>query len=83
MKGKKQAIIRLVVLAVTLANAILTATGKNPIPFDEAAVTEVLSYVISGVAAVWAWWKNNDMTYEAEEGTRLMRQMKEEKKEEI
>lgn len=62
INGRKEAIIRIIILAVTLANAILTASGKNPIPFDENAVTECLSYIISGVAAVWAWWKNNNVT---------------------
>ena len=76
MDGKKGAIIRLAVLAITLTNAILTALGKNPIPFDETAFTECLSYIISGVAAVWAWWHNNDLTKEAIEGTALMRALK-------
>lgn len=76
MSGKKGAIIRIAVLAITLANAILTAAGKNPIPFDETAFTECLSYIISGIAAVWAWWENNDMTREAAEGTALMKALK-------
>lgn len=76
MSGKKGAIIRIAVLAITTVNAILTASGKNPIPFDESAFTECLSYIISGVAAVWAWWKNSDMTKEAEEGTALTRALK-------
>lgn len=76
MSGKKGAIIRIAVLAITLANAILTAAGKNPIPFDETAFTECLSYIISGIAAVWAWWKNSDMTKEAMAGTRLTHELK-------
>lgn len=65
INGRKEAIIRGIILAVTLINAILTAAGKNPIPFDESAVTEVISYIISGLAAVWAWWKNNNVTEKA------------------
>ena len=76
MSGKKGAIIRIAILAITLANAILTAAGKNPIPFDETAFTECLSYIISGIAAVWAWYKNNDLTREAVEGTALMKALK-------
>lgn len=76
MNGKKGAIIRIAVLAITLANAILTAAGKNPIPFDETAFTECLSYIISGTAAVWAWYKNNDLTKEAVEGTALTKALK-------
>ena len=76
MKGKKGAIIRILVLAITTTNAILTAMGKNPIPFDETSFTECIAYIINGVAAVWAWWKNNDMTKEAVEGTALTHALK-------
>ena len=76
MKGKKGAIIRITVLVITTVNAILTASGKNPIPFDESGFTECLAYILNGVSAVWAWWKNNDMTYEAIEGTALTKALK-------
>lgn len=76
MKGKKGAIIRITVLVITTVNAVLTASGRNPIPFDETAFTECFVYVLNGIAAVWAWWKNNDMTKEAEEGTALMKALK-------
>lgn len=76
MDGKKGAIIRIAVLAITTINAILTASGRNPIPFDESAFTECLSYIISGIAAVWAWYKNNDLTREATEGTALTKALK-------
>lgn len=81
MSGKGKAIIRIAVLIITCLNAILTAAGKNPIPFDENAFTECLAYIINGIAAFWAWWKNNDMTFEAEEGTKVMRSLKEDHKE--
>ena len=76
MNGKNGAIIRIAVLAITTINAILTDSGKNPIPFDESAFTECLSYIISGIAAVWAWYKNNDLTREATEGTALTKALK-------
>ncbi len=76
MDGRKGAIIRIAVLAITLTNAILTAMGKNPIPFDESAFTECLSYIITGIAAVWSWWKNNNMTKEAIEGSALTKALK-------
>lgn len=76
MTGRKGAIIRILVLAITTVNAILTAMGKNPIPFDENAFTECIAYIIQGVSAVWAWWKNNNMTEEALEGSALTRALK-------
>lgn len=65
MNGRKEAIIRGVVLAVTLINSILTASGKNPLPFDESAFNEFVAYAINALAALWAWWKNNNITQEA------------------
>jgi len=59
--------IRLIVTAVLLINAYLTSKGINPIPFDESAVTEVLTQVAAGISCVWAWWKDNNMTKSAQE----------------
>lgn len=56
------AIVRIVALFVTAINAVLTAKGINPIPFDETLVGETACYVVAGAAAVWNWWKNNNIT---------------------
>ena len=60
--GKVKATIRLLVMVVLAVNAALTVAGKNPIPFDETTFTEVATQVAAGLSAVWAWWKNNNMT---------------------
>lgn len=60
--GKVKAMIRLLVMVVLAVNAALTVAGKNPIPFDETTFTEVATQVAAGLSAVWAWWKNNNMT---------------------
>lgn len=80
MNGKKGAIIRIAVLAITTVNAVLTASGKNPIPFDETAFTECLAYIINGVCAVWAWWKNNNITTNAQHAQKVLDRLNREKK---
>lgn len=60
--GKVKAMIRLLVMVVLAVNAALTVAGKNPIPFDETTFTEVATQVAAGLSAVWAWWKNNNVT---------------------
>lgn len=65
-KELSKAIINLVVMAALTINAGLTAKGINPIPFDESAVTEWLTYIASGLSAIWAWWKNNNVTKNAQ-----------------
>lgn len=60
------AIVRMAILFITGINAVLTAKGINPVPLDESLIMEVASYVITGIAALWAWWKNNNVTRAAQ-----------------
>lgn len=62
MKVSKETIVRTVVLFVALLNTVLNACGKNPLPFSDDEVYTGVSAVVSTVAAVWAWWKNNSFT---------------------
>ena len=76
MKEKVVGIVRIASLAILTINSILTAKGINPIPFDEALVTECAVYIANGIAAFWAWWKNNNMTKEAQAAQVLKNNMK-------
>ena len=60
-----KAIIRLLVTFVLVINAGLTTKGLNPIPFDESAVTDVLTQLFAAGSIVWSWWKNNNVTKKA------------------
>ena len=62
------AIVTVVVQMFFVINAILTAAGRNPIPFDETAVTETLTYIITIGWSAWAWWRNNNLTKAAVKG---------------
>ena len=65
-KMRGEAIARLVVNIILLANWILTLTGKNPIPFSEEIVYTWLSGIFSSVGLLWgAYWKNNNLTSNA------------------
>lgn len=79
MKNKgisAETIIRTIVLAVTLANTILTSAGKNPLPFAEDELYTLLSNVATVAASVWAWWKNNSFTTEAIEADEVLKGLK-------
>ena len=76
----KQAIIRLVVLAILLINQILITLGWNPFPFSEKQIYEAVSSVATVVMAVWAWWKNNSVTKEAQKADKHLRELKEARK---
>lgn len=57
--------VRTVALFVALLNQILVAFGISPIPFDSEQVELVASSAITGVLAIWAWWKDADITKHA------------------
>lgn len=65
MKISKGTIIRTAVLILALVNNGLVIAGKSPLPITDEALTQGLSYAITTVAALIAWWKNNSFTKEA------------------
>ena len=70
MKNQRtNAIIRLVVMAVLMV--------KNPIPFDEAELTEWLTVAAAGLSTLWSWWKNNNITKKAQEAQNTLQGLKE------
>lgn len=75
-KDRLKAIFRIFVMIVGVVNAILTAKGINPIPFDESQVAEVCSYIFAGLMAVWSWWKDAPITDEAIMSHRWLMQLK-------
>lgn len=80
---KAKAITRLIVMAVLTVNAALTLAGKNPLPFDENAVTEVATQVAAGLSALWAWWKNNNVTQAAQLAQMQLKAIKEDGQDDI
>lgn len=62
-----KAVIRLIVTAMLMVNMCLTLVGKNPIPFDEAQITEFLTMCAAGLSTLWIWWKNNNVSKDAKE----------------
>ena len=75
-KTRLKALFRAFVLIIGAVNAILTAKGINPIPFDESAAAEVCSYLFAGAVALWSWWKNAPITKEALQAQKWMLQLK-------
>ena len=79
---KTKAIIRLIVMAVLMVNMGLTVAGKNPIPLDETALTEWLTVAAAGISAVYSWWKNNNVTKQAQQAQTVLNELKTGKTEE-
>lgn len=80
---KKTTIIRTVVLIVALINQALTLAGKNPLPFENDEITNVLSYAFTTAASLWAWWKNNSFTKNAIEADKVLENLNSGESEEV
>ena len=69
-------------MAVLMVNMGLTVAGKNPIPLDENALTEWLTVAAAGISAVYSWWKNNNVTKQAQQAQAVLNELKAGKSEE-
>lgn len=73
---KKDTIIRTVLLVVALVNQTLVLCGKSPIPFADEQIAEFVALLITGVASLWAWWKNNSFTKNAIAADKVLAELK-------
>ena len=62
MKVKTETVIRTVILFIALINQILSVTGHSVLPFSDSEIEQGVSMLITAIAALWAWWKNNSFT---------------------
>lgn len=73
-------IARLVISIIAAINAAAAAFGSNPFNVDEQTIYTVVSFVVALVTWVWGFWKNNDFTDEARQGTAYMKHLKAQRK---
>ncbi len=69
-------IARLVISVIAAINAAAAAFGFNPFNVDEQTVYTGVSFVVALITWIWGFWKNNDFTDEARQGSALMRDLK-------
>lgn len=67
---------RTAVLLLALANQVLSAMGKSPLPIESAELEQLVTAGITSVAALIAWWKNNSFTQAALEADKTYNRMK-------
>ncbi len=76
MKASKSTIIRTIVLIIALTNQILTASGKNPLPWSDTEIYEAVSVLFATILSIISWWKNNSFTKEAIEADEYKKTLK-------
>lgn len=57
--------ITLILLVLTIANQSAQMLGYTPLDFDSARVEHTLSSIATGAVAIYAWWKNQNVTKKA------------------
>lgn len=62
-----ETIVRTIVLFVMVINAFCSLMGWTPIDIQEETIYQIVSGVGVVVSALWAWWKNNSFTAEAQQ----------------
>lgn len=55
-------VVRTVVLAIALINQVISSLGFIALEVDEQAIYSFISLLFTGIASLWAWWKNNSFT---------------------
>ena len=54
-----------VLAALSGVNQWLVSQGRSPLNVDQATISNVITYLVSLAAALWAWWKPNNFTARA------------------
>lgn len=54
-----------VLAALSGVNQWLVSQGRSPLNVDQATVSNLVTYLVSLAAAIWAWWKPSNFTARA------------------
>lgn len=73
---KIDTIVRTIVLILALVNHALTMAGKTPLPIADEEIADVVAYVFTTAASLWAWWKNNSFTKNAIAADQYLNQLR-------
>lgn len=57
--------IAFVLAALSGINQWLVSQGRSPFNVDQATIGNIVTYFVSLIAALWAWWKPNNFTKQA------------------
>ena len=73
LKGvTSQTWVRTIVLVIALIGQIFVILGKRTEAINIDQWTEYVTYAVTAVSSVWAWWKNNSFTQKAQEADNIL-----------
>ena len=75
-----QLIARLVISILVCINMVASMAGWNPIKYDEGYIYTTVSTIATIVTWAYGFWKNSNLAAAAQEGQKVVDQIKAEKK---
>ena len=69
------AIVRFAVMFILMVNQILISYGWSPLPFEEEQIYEFVNATAMVIVGIWAWWKNNNITKNAQKAQEYKEQL--------
>ena len=76
MKLSKAAIIRTIILFISLLNVVLRMFGVNTLPIDNELIAETVSVLILVASSICSWWYNNSFTEKARKADEYMKNLR-------
>lgn len=73
LKGvTRQTWVRTTVLIIALIGQLFVILGKRTEAIDIDRWTEYVTYAVTVISSVWAWWKNNSFTQQAQDADNIL-----------
>ena len=69
---KSQTWVRTIVLIIALIGQLLVILGRKTEAINIDQWTEYVTYAVTAISSVWAWWKNNSFTRKAQEADNIL-----------
>lgn len=76
---RKKALFRLALMAIPMVNAALATFGWSPLPFEAEEIEALVSTIAGLVFGSIAWYKNNNISPEAQEAQKVLDELKSKK----
>ena len=64
--------VRTIVLIIALIGQLLVILGRKTEAINIDQWTEYVTYAVTAISSVWAWWKNNSFTRKAQEADNIL-----------
>lgn len=76
MKPSKAAIVRTIILFISLLNVVLRMCGVNTLPIDNELIAEGVSVAVLIASTICSWWYNNSFTEKARKADEYMKNLR-------